>query len=370
MTRGKKADPTVRPQVVTDQDDPVLVKDLEFDRHNPRMPDSKFDSDDDYVRHLVDDFDVDELVQSILSSGWIDYEPLIVEAKTNVVYEGNRRLAALKLIADPKLRRSIGYKLPEIPRPQSPPERVRVRYVKDRIAARHFVAWKHITGPYKWDAYAKARYAADWLEAGESIEAIARMLGDSHNTIRRLVSGIHILAQAQSIGFDIEDRTKRRFAFSHLYTAVSRPAVQDFLGIANNDEDLRPNPVPRDNIEHLQLLVSWLYGQESKKEPSLIESQNPNLNQLVRVIGNSAALRELRKSRRLDKAYEQVEPPSDRFKDALVAATKQCETALGLSAHFDGDLTILEIGKNLAATVRNLRDGMIKKAVSADSEDL
>ena len=136
-------------------------------------------------------------------------------------------------------------------------------------------------------------------------------------------------------------------------------------------EDLRPNPVPRDDIEHLQLLVSWLYGQESKKEPSLIESQNPNLNQLVRVIGNSAALRELRKSRRLDKAYEQVEPPSDRFKDALVAATKQCETALGLSAHFDGDLTILEIGKNLAATVRNLRDGMItKKAVSADSEDL
>ena len=334
------------------------------------MPDATFDSDVDYVRHLVDEFDVDELVQSILSSGWIDYEPLIVEAKTNVVYEGNRRLAALRLIADEQLRRSIGYKLPNIPDPKTAPDRVRVRYVKNRVAARHFVAWKHITGPYKWDAYAKAKYAAEWLAAGEDIEGIARMLGDSHNTIRRLIRGVHILAQAQATGFDIEDRTKRRFAFSHLYTAASRPAVQGFLGLGGDDGDLAANPVPASYVDNLQLLMSWLYGQESKKEPSLIESQNPNLNQVVRVIGNEVALRELRRSRRLDRAYEQVEPPSDRFKEALIAASKQCEAALGLSAHFSGDLTVLEIAKNLAATVRILRDSMIKKAASVDSEDL
>jgi hypothetical protein len=349
-------------------DVPVDIGSLRFDIQNPRIPNELFDSEDDVIRYLIDEYDVEELVQSILSSGWIDFEPLVAEEDTNIVYEGNRRLAALRLISDADLRTRMNYRLPVIAAPKTPPTEVRVRFVKSRSDARQFIAFKHINGPFKWDAYAKAKYAVNWLSDGENIEAVSRMLGDNHNTVRRLVAGYQVLEQAQESGFNLNDRTKKRFAFSHLYTAISRPAVRTYLGIEDGDEELTNAPVPGDKVDNLRRLMSWLYGQESKKEPTVIASQNPNLNQLVRVIENRAALPILETTRRLDQAFEQVEPASARFKDALIGAAKQCENALGLSAHYDGDQTLLAMGRNLAITVRNLRDAMVKKSMGTEEE--
>ena len=355
-------------EISIQQDVLVAVSDLCFDRENPRMPDALLENEDEAVRHLIDDFDVEELVQSILASGWIDYEPLIVQRQTNIVFEGNRRLAALRLITDTALRRRIGYSLPNIDGARTPPNHVRVRYVADRTEARRFIAFKHINGPYKWDAFAKAKYAVEWLAKGENIDVVSRMLGDNHNTIRRFVMGYNVLEQAQRAGFDLEDRTKKRFAFSHLYTAVSRPAVRSFLDIKDDEEGVPAEPVPTQKEDNLLQLMSWLYGQEKKKEPALVVSQNPNLNQLVRVIENRDGLTSLIKYRRLDQAFEAVEPPTGRFKEALVAANRQCETALALSSYFDGDETQLAMVKNLATTVRNLRESMIKKSLASDDD--
>jgi hypothetical protein len=355
---------------VTDQDTFINVDDLRFDLHNPRIPNEHFDSEDDVIKFLIEQFDVEELVQSILYSGWIDYEPLIVDRTSNVVYEGNRRLAALRLIQDSALRKRVRYDVPSFENAHTPPAAIRVRFVPNRTAARSFMAFKHINGPYKWDAYAKAKYAAEWLAEGESIDTLSRMLGDNFNTIRRLVAGYYVLEQAQREKvFSLNDRTKKRFAFSHLYTAVSRPAVREFLGMTEDDEDtISDAPVPATNRENLQQLMSWLYGQESKREPTVIASQNPNLNQLVRVIENRDALAVLVANRRLDQAYEEVEPAAQRFKDALITANKQCESALGLSSHYDGEPTLLSIIRNLFVTVRNLRDAMVKKNLGADEE--
>lgn len=357
------------PAAPAEKDTLVKVSGLRFDRDNPRMPNILLKDDDEAVRHLVEDFDVEELVQSILSSGWIDYEPLIVQRGTEIVFEGNRRLAALRLIREKALRDRIGYRLPVIASPRAAPDEVRVRYVADRKEARRFIAFKHINGPFKWDAFAKAKYAADWLAEGEDIDVVSRMLGDNHNTIRRLVTGFNVLEQAQASGFDLEDRTKKRFAFSHLYTAVSRPAVRAFLNITEDEDGVQAKPVPNDHHEQLLQLMSWLYGQEKKREPTLIGSQNPHLNQLVRVIENKDGLANLVKYRRLDQAFEAVEPPTSRFKDALISANKQCENALALSSYFDGDETQLAMVRNLATTVRSLRDAMLKKSL-APSDDL
>jgi len=287
-----------RPGTVSiEADTKATVADLCFDRENPRMPNVMLKDDDEVVRHLINDFDVEELVLSILSSGWIDYEPLIVHRKTNTVYEGNRRLAALRLISDHALRDRVGYLLPVVEKPARPPAEVRVRYVNDRKDARRFIAFKHINGPIKWDAFAKAKYAAEWLAEGEDIDVVSRMLGDSHNTIRRMVTGFYVLEQAQEAGFNIEDRTKKRFSFSHLYTAVSRPAIRAFLDIADEANGLPTEPVPKGRKDQLLQLMSWLYGQESKKEPTLVASQNPDLNRLVRVIENKDGLGSLIRNR-------------------------------------------------------------------------
>ena len=342
---------------VEDTTDFVAPSELKFDLSNPRFVDQgEFATDEDVLRYLTQHVDVDELLQSIRSAGWVDFEPLIVQREGKIVLEGNRRLAALRLLSDEALRQRLRVSLPDVADPQPPPTGVRVKWVNSRTDARAFIGFKHINGPLKWDALAKARFAAEWFERGGDIATISRTLGDSHNTVRRLVNGWYALKQASDDGFDREDRSKPRFAFSHLYTALTRPSVREFLGLTPEDLTAppRPSPVPSDNCDKLQTLMSWLYGQERRGEPALILSQNPNLNQLSDVLGNTEAQQMLLAKRDLQAAFERVEPPSSRFSDALMKAAKQCEDAMAVSGAYEGDPTLFRVATNMNETTHSL----------------
>lgn len=329
---------------------------LHFDLQNPRFPDEKFENELEAIEFLYLNTDVDELIQSIISAGYLDFEPFIVLREVQIVLEGNRRLAALRLIADEGLRRRLKISLPDIDNPKSLPEKVRILWVNSRTAARGYIGFKHINGPFKWDSLAKAKYAAAWLQDGGDIETVSRTLGDNHSTVRRLVNGWFALEQAVEDGFDLNDISKRAFAFSHLYTALTRPSVREMLGLSAEDLSTppRPHPVPKERREDLQTLMSWLYGQEQKGQPTLIQSQNPNLNQLIKVLGHPEAKHMLLAKRDLQVAYERVEPASDRFEAALMLATKQAEEAMSLSAHYNGDLTLMGVADGLHKTARSL----------------
>ena len=87
---------------------------LHFDRRNPRLflEDSltRDLSDTDFVHLLWRDFAVDEVALSIGNNGFFRHEPLFVtmEEGRRVVIEGNRRLAAVRLLVDPDLRKEVG----------------------------------------------------------------------------------------------------------------------------------------------------------------------------------------------------------------------------------------------------------------------
>jgi hypothetical protein len=299
------------------QDEFVRPADLYFDPNNPRMPLMQFANEVGAVKYMLEAYDVDELVRSILVTGWLDYEPLLVEKNSSFVLEGNRRLAALKLIESATLRSAVGYELPAIPDPKPLPEAVRVRFVPDRKTATAFIGFKHVNGPVKWDAYAKARFAVSWLDDEGSLADVSRALGDNHSTVRRLVDGWRVLQQAISWGFDIDQRGAKRFSFSHLYTAIARPSVRAYLGLSEDLSDvLSNNPIPADHRVQLAEFMSWLYGQGGDKPP-VLRSQNPDLNRIVEVLASRAATAELLRSRNLDTAYEEVVPKSSRFTDAL-----------------------------------------------------
>ncbi len=341
---------------------------IHFDLSNPRFLDLGLQSDEEVVRHLADDVDVDELLQSILAAGWVDFEPLIVQRQSNTVLEGNRRLAALRLISDEALRQKLNVSLPDISVPKPLPEQIRVKWVKDRAEARAYIGFKHVNGPFRWEALAKAKFAAEWFEDGGDIATVSQTLGDNHNTVRRLVNGWYALRQATEDGFDRDDRSKARFAFSHLYTALTRPSVRQFLGLKPEDLSAppKPCPVPSENRGNLQTLMSWLYGQEQRGEPTLIQSQNPNLNELSKVLGNPEARQMLLSKRDLHAAYERVVPPSSRFADALMKAAQQCEDAVAVSGAYDGDATMLRVATNMHDTTQALLTVMRAKSREKD----
>jgi hypothetical protein len=239
----KRATPAAQATLLPDE--ALLAPiDLKFDLKNPRFIDQQFKDEMEIIQYLYDHADVDELIQSILSAGYIDFEPLIVQRDTDIVFEGNRRLAALRLIQNDATRETLKITLPDIANPKPLPNRVRVRLVASRSDARAFIGFEHINGPFKWDALAKAKYAAQWFQEGGDIATISRTLGDNHNTVRRLVNGWYMLQQAIDDGFDLNQISKKNFAFSHLYTAITRASVRDFLGLTTEDLSSPPQPNP------------------------------------------------------------------------------------------------------------------------------
>ena len=340
---------------------------LRLDLVNPRIPDATFRTEDEALRYLYAQADLSELIQSIGNSGWLDFEPLIVEESTNTVIEGNRRLAALRILANPELQRQLKVTLPSPLHERAIPEQIQVNFVESRKQARDFIGFKHVNGAFKWDSYAKARFAYSWLQDGDDIDEVSRRLGDGHNTISRLVNGVVVLEQAEeSRLFDKDDRTKKSFYFSHLYTALSTANVRSFLGLAENDNTVLPaNPVPPENRANLRDLLSWLYGQGD--EPSVIRSQNPDLGRLVNVLGHQRASSVLATTRNLDRAFDLVEDRARAFEKSFYKLLSASEEVSGMIGRYDPKSDLLDDAQTVLRGLDSIVQAM-KKAHAGDSD--
>lgn len=364
--------PTIKPKTTGR----VETQFLDFDPNNPRLIEQglKKPTDAQIVQALADNADLSEIVQSIAANGYIDIEPMIVQRDKNrfVVLEGNRRLAAIRVIQNPELARAAGIAVPKITKAvRDSLDEVTVYAVSDPDQARDFIGFKHINGPHKWDAHAKGRFAADWYRKekknGITLEDIAQRLGDRHDTVVRLVSGIYVLDQAEKEKvFSIDERYPgRKFAFSHLYTALTRPGYREFLGLPDEwrSEDPKPNPVPKDRVDNLEKVMLWLYGSKADDIEPVITSQNPHIKQLGAVLQDARARAMLITRNNLGEAHQQLEPKGARFELALLNAKQEAENALSQVIGFDtSDATLLETAAELKQTSAVLHTTMATMA--------
>jgi len=349
------------PNIAPKETGKVLTELLDFDPNNPRLVEDgiKNPTDAQIILALADSADLAEVVESVAANGYIDIEPIIAQkiGKRWRVLEGNRRLAAIRILQDPSLAKGTGITPPRISAENLKTlNEVTIYSVSDPDQAREYIGFKHINGPHKWEALAKARFAADWYkkekDKGLTIEKIARRLGDGHDTVVRLVNGMFVLDQAEHAKiYDIKDRWPgRRFAFSHLYTALTRPGYRDFLGLPEEwrSNDPKPNPVPKKNLDNLKQVLLWLYGSKPESVKPVIISQNPDLKYLGAVLANPRARTIMMLRNDLREAHAQVERKGARFEGALVNAKQEVEVAMSQIIGYDpDDSTLLEIGKEL-----------------------
>ena len=286
----------------------VPVERLRLDRRNPRLiGEDERVSDEAIIARLYRAAALDELLQPISTNGYMDIEPLIVICGRDIangdliVIEGNRRLAALRLLREPNLASRIastqGFPItvPRIDEPlRATLDHVSVYPVANRERARPLVGFKHINGPAKWDAYTKARFAAEWYKAGRSeglgLTDIARSIGDRYNTIKRMISAIYLLEQAEREGvFDVEDRYTRRLNFSHLYAALSRPQFAQFLGLESDWalHDPEPDRVPTERFGELRKMLVWIYGSKKDGVRPVVQLLNPDIKRLGEVLSHA-----------------------------------------------------------------------------------
>ena len=306
---------------------PFQISDLMFDPSNPRL--AEFDvseQEPEIIRVLWETMDVRELVLSIAASGYFRHEPIIVarEGNQNVVIEGNRRLAAVKLLLNPNIVKDMKVSVPSI----TPNMRESLEEIPGLLSTRHkawrYLGFKHVNGPARWSSYAKSQYIANVHRQYEvPLNDIANQIGDTHNTVRRLYRGLMVIEQAERVGaYDRSDRWRGQFAFSHLYIGLQYPGISEFLNLRPADDEYQ-DPVPQDKQDHLRELLVWMYGSKSEDRPPVIQSQNPHLRQLDAVLASTEALAAMRRGAELSISFEASKPSSNLFKKALVAATTE-----------------------------------------------
>jgi hypothetical protein len=352
----------------------VALGQLLLDPENPRLTSANDNesnlSQDEITRRLWAEMAVDEVALSIAANGYYPEERLLVIPATQpdqqpgsppryVVVEGNRRLAAVRLLLDDGLRQQVGANtLPHIDaQRRSKLQRLPVSVYSNRQLLWSYLGFRHINGTKPWDAFSKAKYVAEVHEHyGVDLEEIASRIGDQNKTVRRLYQGLKVLQQAeQQAGFDKQDRMSGRFAFSHLYTAIQEPEFQRYLGVT--PERLKaPNPVPKGKLGELGQLMVWLYGRKSTNTPPVVHSQNPDLNILREVISQPKALSALRSGYSLEISREIGTSDARRFIDALTRANEELRHAKGnVTTGYRGERGSMDTIHNIVTLAESIR---------------
>lgn len=342
------------------------TEDLSLDWKNPRLAEfgvKETDENREIFKILWENMALEEIVYSIVAHGFFTTEPLIALRNEDIVLEGNRRLAAVRIVLNPSL---VEKKLDDsvleriTPELQEGLQTLPVIYVNDRHEAWRFIGFKHINGPTQWNSFAKAQYISQiHSEFSIPLKEIAFQVGDTHKTVQKLFEGIKVIEQAERKKvFDREDVKRGRLYFSHLYTGLQYDGFRDFLKITDQSEELE-NPVPDDHISELEEFLIWLYGSKKKDTDPVIRTQNPDLRKLENIVKNDEGLSAIRANQPLDFAYELSQPKNKILEDNIFAAQRNVQKAWSyVNEGYDGSEKILDICMKLADRVDDLFEKM------------
>jgi len=363
----------------------ISIERLALDPKNPRLTEeAQGTSQDELITHLFDNFDLDEIAESMAKNGYFDEEPLVVipkslpkslhdrqyrttpegskkyrdfiedETTEFVVAEGNRRLATAKLLYDTELRNRLkrGRSWPEAnSQVRNDISKLPSIVYAERVDVLPYLGVRHITGNKKWDSYAKARYIAEMIQAGKSVEDVEQDVGDKGQAVRKSAISYNLVRVARDeIGYDV---SKAKSDFSLLLLALGQKGVKHFLGWTKKDgeriktlplsEISLTNPVDEEYQGKLRLLLEFLYGDKNKK-PAINESRDIT-NYLSVVLGSPAATKHLINTRNLIDAYELTDGEEVLVQKLLQQANSKLERALGIAHRHPTEDVISEAQK-------------------------
>jgi len=282
-----------------------------------------------------------------------------------VVVEGNRRLAAVRVLTTPRLQRKLRVGgLPRLTKQVRESIESLPVIVCPRQTLWQYVGFKHLNGPQEWDSIAKAEYIHNTFHNFKvPLEEIARTIGDTNETVMRLYRGYSVLTQAEATGqFHRSDCWSRKFPFSHLWTALGYQKVRKFLGLhAGSFSKVRP--VPKNKESDLVYLMRWIYGSRSQDIEPKVKSQNPDLRLLVEALGTTQGVASLRGGLSFSVAVEASRGDERLFHEALTRSEKQLkETKRFVATGYHGDAEMLEIAKRVAKIAESLLTEMCQVA--------
>ena len=285
---------------------------LEFDEKNPRLPDTVRRRENEIIKYLAEKTGIEDLMTSIGVNGFFPGEAIVVtQAKKEkyTVIEGNRRLAALRLLQNPGLAGNIRSIIRASEEAEHKPTQIPVHVISSRDDALQYLGFRHISGVQRWDPLAKARYLKLLFDqtSGKPEDRyvqVAREIGSRSNAVRR---NLDALAAYEAIEehdfFNISDLDEERFQFGVFYTAIGNTEIASFIGIRKDGMSTHPIVMPTSLKEKpLQELTEWMFKKEDEHGSTRL-GESRNISKLCAVLANDNALEKLRQGVSLYSAF-------------------------------------------------------------------
>jgi hypothetical protein len=301
---------------------------LLLDKENYRLPPEAIAfSQEELCLILEQDSDLFPIARSMADNGYFAEEPLIgiPGPKDNViVIEGNRRLATLKFLTDPELRKlsnnkdeweglaakaeENGYDLKEAP----------VVVHKNREELTAILGFRHITGTAKWNPLSKARFVHDLIghRKADNFYAIAREVGSKQDTIRSNYVAYNLYKQAKDFGIDTSGVEEK---FGVFYTALNNSKIREYIGLdPNKSPEKLKTPISNKKTEELKNLIEYLHG---TSEIGAVLEDSRDIWKLGEILVSAEARNVLHATRDLELAYRSTGGEEKALLDNLESAS-------------------------------------------------
>lgn len=347
----------------------IPTKDLEFDPKNPRfyrLNDAS--SVDAVIEEMLDDESVQDLMLSIGQKGYFPGEPLLVVEEQKgkyVVIEGNRRLAAVKLLNEdlqPPERRKRSIQEIRDGVAVAPQKELPCLVYPNRQDVLRYLGYRHITGIKEWDSLSKAKYLAELRETfyskaplDEQLRSLAKDIGSRTDYVGQLLTSLELYTHAENKKFFELPISAKDIEFSYITTALNYKDICTWLGLSSKADLTMPDL----NSEHLQLAFAWMFAKDQQGKTILGESRN--LSQMAAVVTRPEAVKVLVDTGKLSEAYLYTDGPESALQQALEQATERIRVVWNMLPKTkpltQEHLTLAEGLFDEARTIRNhLRD--------------
>ena len=364
---------------------------LVFDPENPRLPGRLHHADDEQVLdYLLEEGDLADLMISLGTQGYYDAEPLLVTRRKGdnnvyIVVEGNRRLAALKLLDNPDLatntRKSNTVKKISNEAEHHPKE-ISVQIYNDRKDILWYLGYRHITGTKSWGAMQKAEYMRQLYESylnkdspispEEALRKTTRAVATNLNYAKRTLQTLVLIKKAKEEGIIKDlDLDEKNINFSVFATGLSYSGIEGFLR-----EDKRNSLDPNGNFsltnvstKNLKDLFDWLFRPTNQNIPRVSDSRK--LKQFAKVLSTPEALAQFREGASLEIASSLTDLPDDTFNSSLQIVLANLKTAYRVYIDIkDLNQSHIEILEKANKYIKEMHKSIKRRISGKDDMDL
>ena len=319
----------------------IPIGDLKLDLENPRLPKSKQiqakkeNNEAIIIEFMLLEAATLELLMAIGENDFFAGEQLLVvpDEENNgkyIVIEGNRRLAAVKLLSNPELSKVKKESLKKIClEAEFKPLEIPCLIFDDKQKILKYLGFRHITGIKSWRLLEKARYLADLREIEfnetpfvQACREIAKMIGISSSYIRRLLTGLSLYKIVEDEGYyGIDGLNDTKFNLNYFTDSLNKDNIRDYIGVDLKDEE----PLKNLKKENIKEITHWWF--EKYEGKSRILGDSNGLKMLDKVLDSKVALKAFKEGTPIEEAYEMTGDLDVLFKKEIEKALSSIEQA-------------------------------------------